>query len=58
MICHCSVRVNSLACMQLIAPVVALGFEGGHGTAAGIKASFVNLDYPQGQDRGLPLFRV
>ena len=32
-----------------MAPVVALGFEGGHGTAAGIKASFVQLGFPEGR---------
>jgi len=33
---------------QLIAPTVALGFEGGHGTAAGVKGTFVQLGYPEG----------
>eukprot|EP00051_Salpingoeca_urceolata_P009821 m.119339 g.119339 ORF g.119339 m.119339 type:complete len:520 (-) comp16464_c0_seq10:40-1599(-) len=33
---------------KLIAPVVALGFEGGHGTAAGVKQSFVTLGYAEG----------
>eukprot|EP00043_Microstomoeca_roanoka_P012087 m.116065 g.116065 ORF g.116065 m.116065 type:complete len:514 (-) comp15387_c0_seq2:1114-2655(-) len=37
----------------LIAPVVALGFEGGHGTAAGIKATFTSLGYAQGGDLAL-----
>ena len=33
---------------ELIAPVVALGFEGGHGTAVGVKASFDALGYAEG----------
>lgn len=33
---------------ELIAPVVALGFEGGHGTAVGVKASFDTLGYSEG----------
>ncbi|EDQ87910.1 uncharacterized protein MONBRDRAFT_26972 [Monosiga brevicollis MX1] len=37
----------------LVAPVVALGFEGGHGTAAGIKQSFVSLGFSSGGDLAL-----
>jgi ESS family glutamate:Na+ symporter len=33
---------------DLFAAVVALGFEGGHGTAAGIGSTFEALDYEEG----------
>lgn len=32
---------------------MALGFEGGHGTAAGIKATFDQLGYPEGGNLAL-----
>eukprot|EP00730_Choanoeca_flexa_P002000 TRINITY_DN10874_c0_g1_i10.p1 TRINITY_DN10874_c0_g1~~TRINITY_DN10874_c0_g1_i10.p1 ORF type:complete len:308 (+),score=11.13 TRINITY_DN10874_c0_g1_i10:78-1001(+) len=47
------ILIPALDTNKLIAPVVALGFEGGHGTAAGIKASFVKLEYPAGGDLAL-----
>lgn len=34
---------------ELIGPVVALGFEGGHGTAAGVATSFDTLGFPEGK---------
>eukprot|EP00039_Didymoeca_costata_P009129 m.120851 g.120851 ORF g.120851 m.120851 type:complete len:539 (-) comp14373_c0_seq1:1673-3289(-) len=34
----------------LMGAVVALGFEGGHGTAAGVRSSFISLGYPAGAE--------
>lgn len=33
--------------------MVALGFEGGHGTAAGLRQTFIDLGYPEGADLAL-----
>ena len=37
----------------LLGVTVPLGFEGGHGTAAGLRQTFVDLEYPEGADLAL-----
>jgi len=38
---------------KLFAPVVPLGFQGGHGVVAGVKSSFNRFDYVAGYDVGM-----
>eukprot|EP00055_Hartaetosiga_balthica_P016854 m.108533 g.108533 ORF g.108533 m.108533 type:complete len:531 (-) comp9191_c1_seq6:4399-5991(-) len=45
--------IPTMGVNELIAPVVALGFEGGHGTAAGVKQTFTTLGYEVGGDLSL-----
>eukprot|EP00049_Salpingoeca_infusionum_P015547 m.304136 g.304136 ORF g.304136 m.304136 type:complete len:508 (-) comp15895_c0_seq6:300-1823(-) len=48
-----AILVPTLNVNPLIAPVVALGFEGGHGTAAGLRETFQQLDYNEGAELAL-----
>ncbi|MEP7705132.1 sodium/glutamate symporter [Paraglaciecola sp. 25GB23A] len=38
---------------QYMAPLIAIGFQGGHGTAAGLTATFDNLNFTEAVDLGL-----
>ncbi|MFT7524971.1 MAG: ESS family glutamate:Na+ symporter [Arenicella sp.] len=38
---------------QYMAPLIAIGFQGGHGTAAGLTATFANLNFSEAVDLGL-----
>ncbi len=38
---------------QYMAPLIAIGFQGGHGTAAGLSVPFANLNFKEAVDLGL-----
>ncbi|MDA3923837.1 MAG: hypothetical protein PF904_03960 [Kiritimatiellae bacterium] len=38
---------------QYMAPLIAIGFQGGHGTAAGLSVTFENLNFKEAVDLGL-----
>jgi ESS family glutamate:Na+ symporter len=38
---------------RFLAPLIAIGFQGGHGTAAGLKKTFEELGFQEGVDLGL-----
>ncbi len=42
----------------MVGALIEVGFEGGHGTAAGLGSTFVDLGYPEGQDLALGLATI
>ncbi|AFZ46411.1 sodium/glutamate symporter [Cyanobacterium stanieri PCC 7202] len=42
----------------LVGSLIEIGFEGGHGTAAGMQQTFIDLDFPEGGDLALGLATV
>lgn len=42
----------------LVGSLIEIAFEGGHGTAAGMEQTFIDLDFPEGKDLALGLATV
>ncbi len=42
----------------MVGALIEVGFEGGHGTAAGLGTTFTDLGFPEGQDLVLGLATV